>query len=201
MYNWTGDVDLTGNVWLKPAKRRRWINCDASWPTSRGLQRQIQKKSFSWQSSFVGRLNYWIVITKSKAIHGTSVNVRTRARIALVLKLYYLSTIFCQQLPHVLLGDAILRFLTRASCACPRTSRLRIRKMASFQKLQKGSHVSSPVLYRSVDLTSLFLHILYDALFTVTRVRFENEPWQASFSSVKLVWHRANILLVLHIVT
>ena len=37
--------------------------------------------------------------------------VNVNVYIALVLKLYYLSTIFCQQLPHVLLGDAILRIL------------------------------------------------------------------------------------------
>ena len=59
-----------------------------------------------------------------------------RAYNALVLKLDYLSTTVCQKV-HYLPSDAILRILTRASCACPRTFRVRIRKMASLSAASK----------------------------------------------------------------
>ena len=61
-----------------------------------------------------------------------------RACNALVLKLDYLSTTVCQKL-HFLLSDAILRILTRASCACPRT--LRVSAHISSEDTQDGVSV------------------------------------------------------------
>ena len=61
-----------------------------------------------------------------------------RACNALVLKLDYLSTTVCQKL-HFLLSDAILRILTRASCACPRT--LRVSAHISREDTQYGVSV------------------------------------------------------------
>ena len=61
-----------------------------------------------------------------------------RACNALVLKLDYLSTTVCQKL-HFLLSDAILRILTRASCACPRT--LRVSAHISREDTQDGVSV------------------------------------------------------------
>ena len=42
-------------------------------------------------------------------------------------------------------------------------------------------------LYVNRDVTSLFLHILYDALFIVTGIRIENGVWKASVSGVNRV--------------
>ena len=61
-----------------------------------------------------------------------------RACNALVLKLDYLSTTVCQKL-HFLLSDAILRILSRASCACPRT--LRVSAHISREDTQDGVSV------------------------------------------------------------
>ena len=61
-----------------------------------------------------------------------------RACNALVLKLDYLSTTVCQKL-HFLPSDAILRILTRASCACPRT--LRVSAHISREDTQDGVSV------------------------------------------------------------
>ena len=74
---------------------------------------------------------------------------------ALVLKLDYLSTTVYQKV-HFLPSDAILRILTRASCACPRTLRMfahisrgDTQDGVSVGGFKKGRHVSSPVIYRS----------------------------------------------------
>ena len=72
-----------------------------------------------------------------------------RARIALVLKLDYLSMIVCQQL-HVLLCDAHTQW-TRASCTCPGKSRVRSRYMAlpsAASKRQPRFQSSYICLYR-----------------------------------------------------
>ena len=61
-----------------------------------------------------------------------------RACYALVLKLEYLSTTVCQKV-HFLPSDAILRILTRASCACPRT--LRVSAHISREDSQDGVSV------------------------------------------------------------
>ena len=61
-----------------------------------------------------------------------------RACNALVLKLEYLSTTVCQKV-HFLPSDAILRILTRASCACPRT--LRVSAHISREDTQDGVSV------------------------------------------------------------
>ena len=61
-----------------------------------------------------------------------------RACNALALKLDYLSTTVCQKV-HFLPSDAILRILTRASCACPRT--LRVSAHISREDTQDGVSV------------------------------------------------------------
>ena len=66
---------------------------------------------------------------------------------AFVLKFYYLSTIFCQQ-QHMFAGRRHLMYphahRTRVSAHIARG----IRMMASFQRLQKGIHLSSPSTYK-----------------------------------------------------
>ena len=56
----------------------------------------------------------------------------------MIFKLDYLSTTVCQKL-HFLLSAAILRILTRASCACPRT--LRVSAHISREDTQDGVSV------------------------------------------------------------
>ena len=69
-----------------------------------------------------------------------------RARIALVLKLDYLSTIVCQQLKNVFSAAPSI-YSSRANRAWG------VDRWRYWRRLQKCGHVSCPVIYRSVSLT------------------------------------------------
>ena len=104
-----------------------------------------------------------------------------RACNALVLKLDYLSTTVCQKL-HFLLSDAILRILSRASCACPRT--LRVFAHISREDTQDGVSVGG---FKMAAMSPVLLYIGQWCL------RLREQCLRSEITSVSRV---ANVLLL-----